>query len=341
MSSVQSSRERVLVAGGAGFLGSHLCRRLLDEGHHVICLDSFLTGERRNISSMTDHPNFLVLRHDVISPLSFDIRPTQIYNLACPASPRHYQADPVHTLRTCVDGAFNLLEFARKTGARILQASTSEVYGDPHVHPQPEGYRGNVNIVGIRSCYDEGKRCAETLFSDYGRRKGVQVKIARIFNTYGPFMARGDGRVVSNFIVQALNGSGLTVYGDGSQTRALCYVDDMIEGLMRLMNSVDTFQGPVNLGSPRESTVLDIACRIRRLVGNAVPIEFKPLPADDPVQRCPDILLARRHLDWEPTVALDTGLKKTIAYFADDLANAISGQEVSGSLPAGYKVSSG
>lgn len=319
MSSVQTSPERILVAGGAGFLGSHLCRRLLSDGHHVICLDSFLTGKRRNISSMTDHPNFLVLRHDVIAPLPFDIRPTQIYNLACPASPRHYQADPVHTLRTCVDGAFNLLEFARQTGARILQASTSEVYGDPHVHPQPEAYRGNVNIVGIRSCYDEGKRCAETLFSDYGRRKHVQVKIARIFNTYGPGMAKGDGRVVSNFIVQALRGAGMTVYGDGSQTRALCYVDDMIDGLIRLMNSVDTFWGPVNLGSPREITVLDIARRIRRLVGTDAPIEFMPLPPDDPAQRCPDILLARRHLGWEPKVELEAGLKTTIAYFAERL----------------------
>ncbi|PLC48005.1 NAD-dependent dehydratase [Pollutimonas subterranea] len=341
MNSVQASRERVLVAGGAGFLGSHLCRRLLDEGHHVICLDSFLTGTRRNISSMTDHPNFLVLRHDVISPLTFDIRPTQIYNLACPASPQHYQADPVHTLRTCVNGAFNLLEFARKTGARILQASTSEVYGDPHVHPQPEGYRGNVNIVGIRSCYDEGKRCAETLFSDYGRCKRVQVKIARIFNTYGPCMAKGDGRVVSNFIVQALNGSSMTVYGDGSQTRALCYVDDMIEGLMRLMNSVDTFQGPVNLGSPRESTVLDIACRIRRLVGTDSPIEFEPLPSDDPVQRCPDILLARRHLGWEPKIDLDTGLRKTIAHFSESFKLAESDREFSENLRADCKVSSG
>jgi UDP-glucuronate decarboxylase len=288
-----------------------------------------------------DHPDFSVLRHDVINPLAMDIRPTQIYNLACPASPRHYQADPVHTLRTCVDGAFNLLELAREAGARILQASTSEVYGDPHVHPQPEAYRGNVNIVGIRSCYDEGKRCAETLFSDYGRRKRVQVKIARIFNTYGPLMSQGDGRVVSNFIVQALSGRNLSIYGDGTQTRALCYVDDMIEGLMRLMNSDDTFRGPVNLGCPHESTVLDIARRIRRLVGADVSVDFMPLPADDPAQRCPDILLARRHLGWEPRVGLDAGLKKTIAYFADSLESSPAHMKASESFRAGYKAFSG
>ena len=340
MSSLDSPRECVLVAGGAGFLGSHLCRRLLHEGHHVTCVDNFLTGRLHNIASIADHPNFLMLRHDVIEPLRCDIRPTQIYNLACPASPRHYQADPVHTLRTCVDGAFNLLEFARQSGARILQASTSEVYGDPHVHPQPEEYRGNVNVVGPRSCYDEGKRCAETLFLDYGRQNDVHTKIARIFNTFGPSMAQGDGRVVSNFIVQVLTGDRMTVYGDGSQTRALCYVDDMIEGLMRLMNSADDFRGPVNLGSPRESTILNIAYRIRRLVGSDVPIEFLLLPADDPVRRCPDITVARRHLDWEPKTDLDTGLKKTIAYFSELMADVSNSHATSEILPADCKVSS-
>lgn len=319
MNEMQKAPERVLVAGGAGFLGSHLCRRLVQEGHHVVCLDNFLTGRRRNIADLMGNAQFSLVRHDVIDPIRFDIKPTQIYNLACPASPRQYQADPVHTLRTCVDGAFNLLELARRSKARILQASTSEVYGDPHVHPQPESYRGNVNIVGIRSCYDEGKRCAETLFSDYGRRKHVQAKIVRIFNTYGPCMSHTDGRVVSNFIVQALQGQNLTIYGDGNQTRALCYVDDMVEGLLRMMDSPDTFRGPVNLGSPRESTVLDIASRVRRLTSADVSFDFKPLPADDPVQRCPDILLARRHLDWEPTVSLDDGLRQTIAYFAESV----------------------
>jgi len=341
MNGMQKERERVLVAGGAGFLGSHLCRRLVEQGHEVICLDNFMTGRRKNVADLMDHPSFSLVRHDVIDPIRFDIQPTQIYNLACPASPRHYQADPVHTLRTCVDGAYNLLELARRSKARILQASTSEVYGDPHVHPQPESYRGNVNIVGIRSCYDEGKRCAETLFSDYGRRKHVQVKIARIFNTYGPCMSESDGRVVSNFIVQALQGQNLTIYGDGNQTRALCYVEDMVEGLLRLMNSPESFRGPVNLGSPQESTVLDIALRIRRLIEAPVSFDFQPLPADDPVQRCPDILLARRHLDWRPVVGLDEGLRQTISYFAESIRPLPSARKLGENARDGYRASWG
>lgn len=317
--------ECIVVAGGAGFLGSHLCRRLLGEGHKVICVDNFQTGRRANIASLQENPRFSLLRHDVIEPLRYDLRPTQIYNLACAASPPLYQLDPVHTLRTCVYGAFNLLELGRRSGARVLQASTSEVYGDPHMHPQPESYRGNVNIVGLRSCYDEGKRCAETLFSDYGRRKRVSVKIARIFNTYGPGMAQDDGRVVSNFVTQALKGKDLTIYGDGSQTRSLCYVDDMIEGLVRLMNSDESFRGPVNLGNPVETTVLDIAMLVRRLAGTPVSFAFEPRPPDDPEQRCPDILLARRHLGWAPQTGLEAGLGKTVEYFSRALFPAADG----------------
>ncbi|WP_017522721.1 UDP-glucuronic acid decarboxylase family protein [Pusillimonas noertemannii] len=315
-------KENILVAGGAGFLGSNLCRRLVDEGHRVLCVDNFQTGRRVNIEPLLDSPLFSLLRHDVINPLRYDLRPTQIYNLACAASPRLYQADPVHTLRTCVYGAFNLLELARRSGARVLQASTSEVYGDPHMHPQSESYRGNVNMVGLRSCYDEGKRCAETLFSDYGRRKRAVVKIARIFNTYGPGMAQDDGRVVSNFVTQALKGLDLTIYGDGSQTRSLCYVDDMIDGLISLMNSAESFQGPVNLGNPVEATVLDIASEVRRLAGAEVDFVFEPRPADDPEQRCPDILLAQRHLGWAPSTRMETGLSKTVDYFSGVLASA-------------------
>jgi UDP-glucuronate decarboxylase len=315
-------RERILVAGGAGFIGSHLCRRLLEQGHEVVCLDNFQTGRQSNVDALTADRSFRLRRHDVIDPIPVDIRPTRIYNLACPASPIQYQADPVHTLRTCVQGAYNLLEVARRCGARILQASTSEIYGDPEVNPQPEAYRGSVNCVGIRSCYDEGKRCAETLFSDYGRLKLAQVKIARIFNTYGPLMSESDGRVVSNFIIQALNGRSLTIYGDGSQTRAFCYVDDMVDGLQRLMESAPSFRGPVNLGCPRECTVLDIARRIQQAVGTGSAIEFMPLPADDPVRRCPDIVLARRHLGWEPSVSLETGLQHTISYFSARISSA-------------------
>ncbi|TFL14267.1 SDR family oxidoreductase [Pusillimonas caeni] len=321
----KAMKECVVVTGGAGFLGSHLCRRLVGEGHQVVCVDNFQTGRRANIESLLGNPLFSLLRHDVVNPLHYDLRPTQIYNLACAASPRLYQADPVHTLRTCVYGAFNLLELGRRTGARVLQASTSEVYGDPHVHPQSESYRGNVNMVGVRSCYDEGKRCAETLFSDYGRRKRVVVKIARIFNTYGPGMAQDDGRVVSNFVTQALKGQDLTIYGDGTQTRSLCYVDDLIEGLVSLMNSVDTFQGPVNLGNPTETTVLDIAMQVRRLAGARVSFVFEPRPADDPEQRCPDILLARRHLGWTPRTGMEEGLRKTVEYFSGVLGQTSAG----------------
>lgn len=328
MNSNGGAQESILVAGGAGFLGKRLCKALLEQGHDVICLDNFLTGTRSNVESLTTNPRFTVLRHDVIDPIRADIRPTQIYNLACAASPRHYQADPIHTLRTCVDGAFNLLELGRKTGARVLLASTSEVYGDPHVHPQVESYRGNVNIVGVRSCYDEGKRCAETLFSDYGRRKRVIIKIARIFNTYGPGMNAGDGRVVSNFIWQALHGQNLTVYGDGSQSRSLCYVDDMIDGLICLMNSEDSFRGPVNLGNPQEITMLELARRVRKLTASDVGIDFQPLPADDPSRRCPDIFLAKHYLNWQPRVPLDVGLEHTITYFRQVLAGESLGNSV-------------
>lgn len=308
--------QTVLVAGGAGFLGAHLCRRLLREGHRVICLDNFLTGSKAAVADLEDDPAFSLIQHDIIDPLPAALRPTRIFNLACAASPQHYQADPIHTLRTCVQGSYNLLELAMAADARILQASTSEVYGDPKEHPQHERYHGNVNPVGIRSCYDEGKRCAETLFSDFARVRAAKVKIARIFNTYGPGMAIEDGRVVSNFIAQALRGQAITVYGDGSHTRSLCYVDDMIEGLLRLMDSHDSFRGPVNLGSTEEVTVLQIAERIRGLAGGDVPIVFEPLPADDPALRRPDILLANRHLDWQPTVSLRQGLAATYDHFS-------------------------
>ena len=306
----------ILVPGGAGFLGAHLCRHLLDGGHHVVCLDNFLTGSREAVAPLLGHPRFSLIRHDIVDPLPAGLRPTQIYNLACAASPRRYQQDPIHTVRTCVQGVLNLLELARLGGARILQASTSEIYGDPREHPQNERYHGNVNPVGLRSCYDEGKRCAETLFADYARRYGVEIKIARIFNTYGPGMAPDDGRVVSTFISQALAGRALTVYGDGRQTRSLCHVGDMTEGLMLLMNSPGDFQGPVNLGSTEEVSVLEIAQRVCGLVPQSAGIVFRPLPADDPVLRRPDIGLAWRRLGWRPTVSLDEGLKETYAYFA-------------------------
>jgi UDP-glucuronate decarboxylase len=306
--------KRVLVAGGAGFIGSHLCARLLREGHEVVCLDNLHTGSLRNVADMTSHPGFALVRHDVITPYKggpFD----EIYNLACPASPVHYQTDPVHTLRSCVEGAIRLLDLAQHAGARILQASTSEVYGDPQVHPQREDYWGHVNPVGPRSCYDEGKRCAETLFVDYGRQHGVSIKIARIFNTYGPHMAVGDGRVVSNLIVQALVGKPLTIYGDGNQTRAFCYVDDLVEGLVKLMNSPEFFTGPVNLGNPHEISMLELARHIIGAVGRDTPLQFRELPTDDPTQRCPDISLARTALDWQPRVPLVDGLLRTVEYF--------------------------
>jgi len=306
-------RKRVLVTGGAGFIGSHLCERLLAEGHNVLCVDNFFTGTRDNVVQLLENPNFELLRHDVTFPLYVEV--DEIYNLACPASPVHYQHDPVQTTKTSVHGAINMLGLAKRVKAKILQASTSEVYGDPKVHPQREDYWGHVNPTGIRSCYDEGKRCAETLFFDYHRQHRLRIKVARIFNTYGPNMHPNDGRVVSNFIVQALRGDPITVYGDGKQTRSFCYIDDLIEALVRLMNSPDAFTGPVNLGNPEEFTILDLARAVIKLTGSKSQIVFKPLPSDDPVQRCPDIGLAREALGWRPSVHLQDGLAKTVSYF--------------------------
>jgi len=304
---------RVLVTGGAGFLGSHLCDRLLAEGHEVLCVDNFYTSTRRNIVHLLEHPNFELMRHDVTFPLYVEV--DRIYNLACPASPIHYQRDPVQTTKTSVHGAINMLGLAKRTGARILQASTSEVYGDPEVHPQPEAYWGNVNPIGVRSCYDEGKRCAETLFFDYRRQHGLPIKVARIFNTYGPRMLGNDGRVVSNFIVQALAGQDITIYGDGSQTRSFCYVDDLVDGLIRLMESDEQVTGPMNLGNPGEFSIKELAEKVVALVGSGSQLVYEPLPQDDPTQRQPDIGKAREILGWEPKVALDEGLPKTVAYF--------------------------
>lgn len=303
---------KVLVTGGAGFLGSHLCDRLICGGDDVICVDNLFTGKRTNINHLTMNPRFTFLEHDVVDPLSIEV--DQIYNLACPASPIHYQYDPIKTAKTSVLGALNLLELAEKTGARILQASTSEVYGDPEVHPQPESYRGCVNPIGIRSCYDEGKRISETLFFDYHRQRNVDIRVIRIFNTYGPRMSKEDGRVVSNFIVQALKGEDITVYGTGKQTRSFCYVDDLIDGMYRLMNT-ENVTGPINIGNPGEFTVLELAQKIIRQTNSPSQIVHRPLPSDDPTQRRPDITLAKEKLDWEPTVPLDAGLEKTIAYF--------------------------
>ncbi len=310
-----AAKNRVLVTGGAGFLGSHLCDRLIEAGNDVICVDNLFTGSKDNIRHLLGNPYFEFIRHDVTEPLYVEV--DQIYNLACPASPPHYQYNPIKTAKTSVYGAMNMLGLAKRTGARILQASTSEVYGDPEIHPQPESYRGCVNPIGIRSCYDEGKRMAETLFFDYHRRHGVDIKVMRIFNTYGPRMNPGDGRVVSNFIVQALKGEDITVYGDGSQTRSFCYVDDLIEGMIRLMNSRDGFTGPVNIGNPGEFTMLQLAKLVLELVGSDSRIVFKELPSDDPMQRCPMIELAKKELDWEPTIPLREGLEKTIAYFRE------------------------
>ncbi len=310
---MQHHRTRILVTGGAGFLGSHLCDRLVDAGHDVLCLDNFFTGTKENIRHLMGKPNFELIRHDLAHPAFMEV--DQIYNLACPASPIHYQYNPVKTIKTNVMGAIHMLGLAKRVKARILQASTSEVYGDPSVHPQQEDYWGNVNPIGRRSCYDEGKRCAETLFFDYHRQNGVNIRVVRIFNTYGPRMHPNDGRVVSNFIVQALAGREITVYGDGSQTRSFCYVDDMIEGMIRMMEGPDTFVGPVNLGNPGEFTILQLAEMIIRLTGSESRIDFNPLPQDDPLQRRPDITLARKKLNWEPTMALETGLEKTISYF--------------------------
>jgi UDP-glucuronate decarboxylase len=312
-------RKRVLVTGGAGFLGSHLCERLLADGHDVLCVDNYFTGRKDNIAHLHGHPHFEMLRHDVTFPLYVEI--DEIYNLACPASPIHYQFDPVQTTKTSVVGAINMLGLAKRLKAKILQASTSEVYGDPTVHPQTEDYRGNVNPLGPRACYDEGKRAAETLFFDYHRQHRVRIKVVRIFNTYGPRMHPDDGRVVSNFIVQALRGAPITLYGDGSQTRAFCFVSDLIEGFMRLMSTADEVTGPVNIGNPHEIPVRELAERIIHLTGSASTIEYRPLPQDDPTQRCPDITLARSLLRWEPSVALDDGLRRTIDYFADLLAS--------------------
>jgi UDP-glucuronate decarboxylase len=307
------SRKTILVTGGAGFLGSHLCNRLISEGNEVLCADNFFTGSKRNIEHLLDHPHFELIRHDVTIPLYVEV--DEIYNLACPASPVHYQHDPVQTTKTSVHGAINMLGLAKRLKCRIFQASTSEVYGDPAVHPQPEGYWGNVNPIGPRSCYDEGKRCAETLFFDYHRQHHLPIKVARIFNTYGPHMHPDDGRVVSNFIVQALKGIPLTIFGDGSQTRSFCYVDDLIEGFTRLMNSPAVVTGPVNLGNPGEFTILELAELVLEMTGSKSGLVRRPLPADDPKQRQPDISQAKAQLNWQPAVPLREGLRHTIAYF--------------------------
>jgi UDP-glucuronate decarboxylase len=314
-------RKRVLVTGGAGFLGSHLCDRLLRKGCDVLCVDNFYTGSKRNVAHLLENPYFELCRHDITFPLYVEV--DEIYNLACPASPIHYQNDPVQTTKVNVHGSINMLGLAKRIKAKILQASTSEVYGDPSVHPQPETYHGNVNCIGPRSCYDEGKRCAETLFFDYFRQHKLKIKVARIFNTYGSRMHLNDGRVVSNFIVQALHGKPLTIFGDGTQTRSFCYVDDLIEGLVRLMDSIDDVTGPINLGKPGEFRVLELAKKVIELSNSQSEIIFKPLPTDDPRRRRPDISLAREVLGWEPKVELEEGLKKTIAYFEELLSSTI------------------
>ena len=316
-----NARKRVLVTGGAGFIGSHLCKRLLEHGDEVLCVDNFFTGSKENIRELLDDNRFELLRHDVTFPLYVEV--DEIYNLACPASPIHYQFDPVQTTKTSVHGAINMLGLAKRVKAKILQASTSEVYGDPTVHPQPEDYWGHVNPLGTRACYDEGKRCAETLFFDYFRQHDVRIKVARIFNTYGPNMHSRDGRVVSNFVVQSLKGNPITVFGDGEQTRSFCYVDDLVEGLLRLMATNDDVTGPINLGNPDEFTILQLAERVAEMTGSKSEIVRKPLPADDPRQRQPDIRLAQETLDWKPTVALKEGLTKTISYFENRMSRGL------------------
>lgn len=312
--------KRVLVTGGAGFLGSHLCDRLIEQGDDVLCVDNFFTGSKRNVTHLLTHPHFELMRHDVTFPLYVEV--DQIFNLACPASPIHYQFDPVQTTKTSVHGAINMLGLAKRVQARILQASTSEVYGDPEVHPQPEEYWGKVNPIGIRSCYDEGKRCAETLFFDYHRQHQLDIKVIRIFNTYGPRMHPNDGRVVSNFIVQALKGEDISIYGDGQQTRSFCYVDDLIEAMLLMMASPADFTGPVNVGNPTEFTMLQLAETVLRLTASSSKLVFKPLPQDDPRQRKPDISLANKVLGWQPRVSLDDGLKETIAYFRGEIESS-------------------
>ncbi|MCZ6804119.1 MAG: SDR family oxidoreductase [Proteobacteria bacterium] len=314
-------KKRILVTGGAGFLGSHLCERLLNEGNEVICIDNFFTGTKSNVMHLMDSHDFELIRHDVTFPLYIEV--DEIYNLACPASPICYQHDPVQTIKTSVHGAINMLGLAKRTGAKIMQASTSEVYGDPEIHPQPENYWGKVNPIGIRSCYDEGKRCAETLFFDYNRQHNLNIKVARIFNTYGPHMHQNDGRVISNFIMQALRDDSITIYGDGLQSRSFCYVDDLIEALVRLMNSSDDFTGPINIGNPDEFTMLDLAEKVINLTGSKSKLIYMPLPQDDPMQRQPDIALAKEILDWKPTVKLEDGLKETIKYF-EELLRSLS-----------------
>ncbi|MFW6148004.1 MAG: UDP-glucuronic acid decarboxylase family protein [Thermodesulfobacteriota bacterium] len=313
-------QRRILVTGGVGFLGSHLCDRLVSAGHDVLCLDNFFTGSKRNVNHLLGKPNFELIRHDLVQPIFLEV--DEIYNLACPASPIHYQYNPVKTVKTSVMGAINMLGLAKRVHAKILQASTSEIYGNPTVHPQKEDYWGNVNTIGLRSCYDEGKRCAETLFFDYHRQNKVNIRVARIFNTYGPRMHPNDGRVISNFIVQALQNYDVSVYGDGSQTRSFCYVDDMVDGLIRMMDAPDDFTGPVNLGNPVEFSIRDLAEEIIKLTNSRSKIVFKPLPQDDPLQRRPDIGLAKEHLQWEPKVPLKEGLHNTIHYFKQILGSA-------------------
>lgn len=321
----EANQIHVLVTGGAGFLGSHLCERLLKEGQDVVCVDNFYTGSKRNIQHLLENPFFELLRHDITFPLYVEV--DRIYNLACPAAPIHYQNDPVQTTKVNVHGSINMLGLTKRLKARILQASTSEVYGDPTVHPQPETYLGSVNPIGPRACYDEGKRCAETLFFDYHRQYGIKIKVARIFNTYGPRMHPNDGRVVSNFILQALRGEPITIYGDGSQTRSFCYVDDMVDGLIKLMNSPDAITGPINLGNPEEITMLELANKIIKLTNSPSEIIFRPLPADDPKQRKPDITLAKEKLGWSPSASLEKGLEKTIHYFEGLLRNGYGPKE--------------